>query len=124
MTQLHLVGQTVVDADEQPTFETWWLLQLRKVKRDLAKKEWDKLSEDERFAAMIGWVAWRPYYARREWEWIPHPRTWLYNKQWTDELPAELVSSHASHQAFAGPEPGERSKMPDHVKALIAKLKK
>lgn len=124
--QLKLVGEAVVDIDEEPNFDAFWLLQIRKAKKDYARKMWNRLSSNEQLDAIIGWVAWRPYYARRELEYVPHPATWLYNKQWEDELPQEFLaraSTHASHVAAAIPSSGERATMPDHVKALLAKLR-
>ena|SRR5690242_19896630 len=124
MTQLHLVGEAVVDTDELPTFESLWLLYPKKVAKFDARKAWDRLSADDRLAAIIGLVAWRQVWLKTcELQFTPHCATWLNGHRWEDELPENWGASHASHRAASVPESGAKTSMPDHVKALIAKLK-
>lgn len=123
MTQLHLVGEAVVDTDEQLTFDALWLLYPKKVARLDAKKAWDRLNVADRLAAVIGLVAWRQVWLRGEMQFAPHCATWLNGHRWEDELPEVWGANHASHAPAAVPVNGERAAMPDHVKALIAKLK-
>lgn len=124
MTQLHLVGEAVVDVGEQPTFEALWLLYPKKVAKFDAKKAWNRLNPTDRLAAIIGLVDWRQIWlGRGELQFTPHCATWLNGHRWEDELPENWGASHASHVAAQIPETGARTVMPDHVKSLIAKLK-
>ena len=124
MTQLHLVGEAVVDVDEIPTFDSMWLLYPKKVAKFDAKKAWDKLGAEDKLAAIIGLVAWRQVWlARGELEFVPHAATFLNGHRWEDELPENWGATHASHAPAKMPESGERTRMPEGVKALIAKLK-
>lgn len=122
--KLTIVGETVVDTEEQPNFDAYWLLQVKKVSRYAAEKEWNKLTEGERLDAMVAWVAWRPIQAKKDWEFRVHPSTWLHQKRWTDELPQEYTTAHFSHTPATLPASGERSVMPDNVRQLLAKLRK
>lgn len=123
--QLKLVGETVIDADEKPCFEAFWLLQVKKVKRFEAQRLWNKLTPDEQLQAMVGWVAQRPHQLEKEWEFRVHPSTWLYQKRWDDELPPEAqVVLAAAHKPAGVSNPGERTAMPENVRALIAKMRK
>ncbi len=121
--QLKLVGEAVVDADERPDFESFWLLYPKKVAKFKANEIWRRLSEKDQLDATVAIVAWRQVWLRRgEMEFVPHASTWLYQHRWEDELPDQWAASHASHAPAAIPL-NERAVMPDHVKALIAKLK-
>lgn len=70
-----------------PTFEAFWARYPRKVGKLAALKAWDKLKPDTELAAQIidsieahrGCRAWRDGY-------IPHPRTYLTQGRWMDEL--------------------------------------
>ena len=123
--QLQIVGQAVVDTDEKPTFPAFWLLYPKKVAKFDAEKAWNKLSEADRLDAIIGLVAWRQAWVRRnEMQFVPHAATWLNGHRWEDELPENWGGTHGSHAAAQIPESGERTRMPEHVRAAIARLKK
>ena len=125
MTNLRVVGAAVVDEDEHPTFAAFWLLYPRRVAKFEAERAWKRLSAADQLDAVIGLVAWRQEWIKRgEMQFVPYASTWLHQHRWEDELPESWGASHASHVAAKVPKSGERSKMPDHVKALIAKLKK
>ena len=125
--QLKLVGEAVIDTDEKPTFEALWLLYPKKVARFDATKAWARLSEAEKLAAIVGLVAWRQIWMRRgEMQFVPHCATWLNGHRWEDELPEQWATSHqhSAHAPAVLPETGERTAMPENVRALIAKLRK
>jgi len=126
MTNLRVVGTTVVDDDEQPSFAAFWLLWPKRVARFEAERQWKRLSVADQVEAIVGLVAWRQVWLRRgELQYVPHASTWLHQQRWTDELPDQWASTttHAAHAPAALPESGERTGMPAHVKALIAKLR-
>ena len=122
--QLKLVGEAVVDTDEKPTFPAFWLLYPKKVAKFDAEKAWKKLTEQDKLAAIIGLTAWRRVWIQRgDLQFTPHAATWLNGHRWEDELPEQWEqSAPASHATAQLPETGERTAMPEHVRALIAKL--
>ena len=123
--QLKLVGEAVVDMDEDACFASFWLLYPKKVARFKAEQMWARLSASDQREAIIALVAWRQIWLRRgEMEFVPHASTWLYQHRWEDELPENWGASHASHAPAAVPVSGEKSAMPDHVRELIRKLRK
>ena len=126
MTNLRVVGDAVVDDDEIPTFESFWLLFPKRVAKLDAKKAWARISEKDRVAALVGLVAWRQLWMQNDPQFVPHAASWLRGERWTDELPEQWAASRpASHAAFApDPEPVERTKMPQSVRDAIAKLRK
>ena len=96
-----LNGRAVTDGDHRrdhptkpgnyeatPDFLKWWSLYPRKVGKIEAHTEWILMSDGEREAALDA----VPRHTR-QWEWegrsiemTPHPKTWLENKRWEDEL--------------------------------------
>lgn len=116
----------VKDESINATFADFWLLYPRRVARKDAQKAWDRMSASDRIEALTALVAWRRVWATKDLEYLPYPSTWLNGERWTDELPVSATSSpnHASH-VLAVPAGGEiqRAGIPDHVKALIAKLR-
>lgn len=104
-------------------FDTFWLLYPKRMARKEARRAWDRLSAADQLAAIVGLAAWRRVWlARGEMQYVPHAATWINGERWTDELPVEVTSSHASHQVVTT-KAGERGEMPQSVKDLIAKLK-
>jgi hypothetical protein len=72
--------------------------------------------------AIIGITSWRKVWmARGEWEYVPYAATWLNGERWEDELPATMIQVPVPTKL---PEQGERTRMPDHVRELLAKLRK
>lgn len=126
MTKLVLVGEAVADVEEKPSFDAFWLIYPKRVAKLDAQKAWARLTGSEQLAAVVGLVAWRQVWLERgEMQYVPHAATWLNGHRWEDELPEQWVKKHhASHVQAAIPESGERSAMPQHVRDLIAKLRK
>ncbi len=125
--QLKLVGEAVVDLDEAPTFAAFWLLYPRKVARFDSEKAWKRLGEADQLAAIVGLVAWRQVWMRRgEMQFVPHAATWLNGHRWEDELPEQWVptSTHSSHVPFTAEQEQPRTQIPDHVRQLLATLRK
>ena len=124
-TSLRVVGHAVGDAEEQPSFDAFWLIYPKRVAKFEASTAWARLSASDQLAAIIGLVAWRQVWMRRgDLQFVPHAATWLNNHRWEDELPDQWVATgHASHAAAALPAKGERAVMPENVKALLAKLR-
>jgi hypothetical protein len=73
-------------------FETFWNCYPRKVAKKVALAEWKKLSaeEQEKCVAVIEKhvASWRD----TEPQYIPHPRTWLHQGRFDDELPEPKVN--------------------------------
>jgi hypothetical protein len=112
--------------NDSPNFDDFYLLYPRHEARKDALKAWTAMSESDRLAATVAIVAWRPLFLRRETQHIPLPATWLRGERWTDELPcaAATTASHASHVAVAAATTsGPRAAIPDHVRAVIEKLR-
>lgn len=107
------------------SFDDLWILMVRKEARKDAMKAWAQMPEGERFKAVVAAASWRRVWLMRgDTRYIPLPASWLRGERYEDELPAEFVqAAHASHVAAVVPDKGERSEMPDHVRALIAKLR-
>lgn len=113
--------------EPQVTFSTFWTLYPRHEVKVLALKVWDKMSESDRYAAIVAIAEWRKVWHRRETEtqFIPHARTWLNQCRWTDELPAQVTVSAASHVAF-GPAavlPAKAGELPAHVTEMLRKIR-
>lgn len=77
-------------------FEQFWLDYPRKVSKDAARKEWLRRSPDAALVAVIlGALA--VHKASQQWtkdggEFIPHPRTWLHQGRWQDDVTAARVA--------------------------------
>lgn len=124
MTALTLV-QEREEENCAPTFADFWLLYPKRVARMEAEKAWQRLSSAQGAEAIVGLCQWRSIWiAEGRLQFVPNASTWLNQQRWTDELPISWGSGHASHRTAALPEPGERVAMPEHVRALIAKLRK
>jgi len=112
---------TVVPIQQTATFDDFWLLYPRRVARLAAKRAWAKLNDAECCAAICACAAWRSIWAQKDPEYLPHPASWLNGERWDDELPA----GYQPQQSIAPPPAlGERTAMPDHIRALIARLRK
>lgn len=121
---LSVVPSVDTEVSAAPTFDDFWLLYPKRVSKREAMKAWDRLSPAETVAAIVGLIAWRPIWlANRDLTFVPHASTWIHQCRWEDELPETWGASHASHIPAKLPEKIERAVMPDHVRALIAKLR-
>ena len=118
------IVKTTDALEAQIDFDSFWLLYPRKVCKKDARKAWDRVAPADRPKAIEAVAAWRRIWANKEIEYVPHAASWLNGERWEDELPKGITSTSASHVAFAPPEkPQPKSELPEHVKALIAKLK-
>lgn len=106
---------------EPISFEDFWTLYPRRVAKKEALKAWNRIDPSQHTAILIAVVAWRSTWLARDLQYTPHPATWLNGERWTDELPQSLHSSHARAES---PVAGPRSAMPEHVRALLARLRK
>ena len=74
-------------------FEVFWTAYPRKVGKGAALKEWAKLApSDDLAAAMVSAVqqqAQSPQWRKDAGQFIPHPRTWLSQGRWQDEVEAQ-----------------------------------
>src|SRR5262245_40141944 len=79
-------------------FEAFWKLYPRRVGKLAARREWDRLNQDEALLAVI--------MAALEWQiplwddvqYIPHPRTWIHQGRYLDEPPPVLHKVTAREQ--------------------------
>ena len=78
-------------------FNTFWAAYPRHVGKAVALKSFEKINPDEELlAAMLTAINWQRY--TRQWrenggQYIPHPSTWLNQRRWEDEKPANAMSS-------------------------------
>jgi hypothetical protein len=105
------------------TFDAFWLLHPRKVARLDAEKAWGKLTPDKHARAIVAVAHWRKVWMADDLSFCPYPATWLRGERFDDELPEKWGATHASHVPAAVPAVTERAVMPEHVKALLAKLR-
>jgi DNA replication protein DnaC len=109
---------------DEVSFADFWLLFPKRVARMEAEKAWNRLNGVQRVDALIGLSLWRPVWlAEGRLGYVPHASTWLNQQRWTDELPTTWGTSSAGHVPAVIPSSPERSVMPDHVKALLAKMR-
>lgn len=84
-------------------FETFWTLYPRKVAKAHARKMWQRLSAEQKFAATAALPVHVRYWnlAGRDLEKIPHPGSWLGGERWEDEL--EMPSAPENAQWWKTP---------------------
>ena len=72
-------------------FSVFWTRWPRKVARMEAEREWNKVVKPEDEPLIHEALDWQiPIFERRDPEHIPHARTWLHNRRWTDEKPKTM----------------------------------
>lgn len=109
----------------QINFDTFWLLYPRHDAKKPAKLIFERLPDDQKLAAILGIVAWRPLMLKQDPQFLPMARTWLYQERWEDELPAAPTISAAAHVPFkpSSPhEPAPRGAIPAAALDVIRKL--
>ena len=110
--------------ESEITFDDFWTLYPRHIAKKDAVKAWSKINPDLYPDILSSLVKWRGVWsAKTEIQFIPYPATWLNGERWTDEIPQITAISArgvSHHSELAGP----RSVMPDHVREMIAKLKR
>jgi hypothetical protein len=82
-------------------FEAFWQSYPKKVGKLAAKREWDRIRPTpelvERMARALAWQ-------KEQWDdpqFIPHPKTWLYQGRWDDEPVVELAPKSMMSEAAA-----------------------
>ena len=109
---------------EPDGFDAFWILYVRHVAKKQAHKVWDRLSPADQTAAIIGAAAWRRVWLKRgEFDYIPHPATWLNGERWDDELPDDARPTSSAHVPFGKSEGlPARGEIPEAVRQQIRKL--
>ena len=84
------------------SFDRFWDKYPRKVAKKAALSEWLKLSTDERNKCVevidrhiAGWKD-------TDVQFIPHPRTWLHQGRFDDELPEPKINGRPWHETKTG----------------------
>lgn len=104
-------------------FESFWTLYPRREAKKDAMKAWGQMTFAHQPMAIEALVGWRRVWAHRETHYIPLAASWLRGERYFDELPPSVKVTAAAHQEFAPAAPVQKGELPEHVKALIAKLK-
>lgn len=84
--------------DRGDSFNSFWAIYPRKVKKEAALKAWNKIAKSEFnpeaiIAALQNQI--RAVYANRAMDKIPHASTWLNGKQWNDEVAGQANTQPA-----------------------------
>jgi hypothetical protein len=78
--------------DWTPSFDDFWMLYPRRVKRIAAERAWSRLSTAKRRLAMLALPAhmrwWRKHCS--DLSTVPHPASWLNAERWADELSGQI----------------------------------
>src|SRR6185369_17875007 len=76
-------------------FEDFWKQYPRKVARKDAERAWNKLTPEQKFAALHSLPIHVRYWeaAGRTKETTPHAATWLHGERWADELEATVIQA-------------------------------
>lgn len=122
MTALQLVDKETGELSA-PDFADFWCLYPRRVAKKDALKAWSRMKPEQQLAAIVACAAWRKVWAGKDLDYLPYPASWLRGERWEDELPPEYRQSTAAHAPAELPEQAARTVMPDHVRALLAKLR-
>ena len=76
---------TVTEGDFNLTFEMFWVAYKYKVKKVLAEKAWDKLSDDDKIKAVAGIKHYLGFIQRKRSQEKAYPSTYLNQRYWEDE---------------------------------------
>lgn len=78
-----------------PDFEAFWSLYPRRVSKKDAQAAWDKLTPEQKFAAVESLPIHVRYWhiSGTGGEFLPYPATWLRGERWTDELEMPVPAS-------------------------------
>jgi hypothetical protein len=134
---------SVQEKNVEPASDLWadfWTLYPRHEAKKDAWKAWARLSDSEQVAAVVAASDWRQVWRAqgRELHVTPLPGTWLRGERWEDEIPPglgpkggdSLAGRHCTY-TVGSPEnvvtgaahPKPRGEIPEHVKAMLAKLR-
>lgn len=79
------------------SFEKFWSIYPKKSSRKAAEKEWEALEVNEDlFKRMVEALAWQiktENWTKDNGKYIPYPSTWLNDRRWEDEPPAEVAEA-------------------------------
>lgn len=112
-----------VENFETEPFADFWLLYPRRVAKKDAQKAWGRIPETLHVRIFVALASWRTVWKDKDAEYLPYPASWLNGERWEDELPPEYRRTHLSHVPAQPTVAGPRTEMPEHVKALLAKLR-
>lgn len=85
----------VPDPEHSPDdlFEMFWKSYPRKIDKKKAKRAFLKALKSATVAEIGGGLKrWKPYWAVRDPEFVPHPTTWLNGERWNDPVPESKPS--------------------------------
>jgi hypothetical protein len=72
-------------------FDEFWSIYPRKIAKAVARKAWQRLTDEQQLMAAKAIDTHCQYWSAKETEleFIPHPATWLNQERWEDELVIE-----------------------------------
>ncbi len=76
---------TIIEADFIITFEMFWSLYDKKIKRHRCEPLWDKLTKTDQVKAYHGIADYDKYLKKESWRSKADPATYLQNKYWENE---------------------------------------
>lgn len=107
------------------TWDLFWEMYPRRLARKEAERAWQRMTREDREAALEALVNWRRVWVTRgEMQFVPYPATWLNGERWTDELPTVNTGPRPAAQAPAKlAEAGAKTEMPEKVRLALAKMR-
>jgi hypothetical protein len=111
---------------ESDPFADFWLLYPRHIAKLAARKAWAKIDAAQHIPILTALTAWRQVWRDKDPEYLPHAASWLNGERWEDELPPGYAKrTDPARIGPVGNDPAQpvRMAMPDHVRALLAKLR-
>jgi hypothetical protein len=84
------------------SFDIWWSQYPRKIAKKAALSEWLKLSTEDREKCLEVIHKHVAMWKDTDSQFIPHPRTWLYQGRWDDELPEVKINGRVWHETKTG----------------------
>jgi hypothetical protein len=121
---------------EQELWDAFWTLYPRREGRKDAVKRWIHMSRVDKLDAIVALADWRRVWQaqNRENHLVLMPWRWLEGEHWTDELPRGLgprggdrhtrpEQDSGSNAVTGAAHPQPRGEIPEHVKAMLAKLR-
>lgn len=70
------------------SFDEFWGIYSRKVKKKEARKMWERLSQENKDKALAAIINHAKHWEEKgtEMQYIPHPSSWLNGERWEDQL--------------------------------------
>ena len=112
-----------VPVEAVDAFDDFWVLYPRRISKKQTHKYFRAIDPKNHVKILTAIAAWRVHWEQTgvEMQWIPYPSTWLIGERWEDEIPS---ANHSSAHVRCDLPQGARTEMPEHVRALLAKLRK